>query len=138
MSTTITTTARGSKNRRMFITGVLSAILYGGWAYYVNAGLETAMASAMVQALGSFIGGYLVAGLVEFAFSVTPRPWRFPIAAFVPYGLTLLTYAAAHRLVGTPEILKTIMLNIIVGTPYFVLYCVKLERNEAQRLIVSS
>lgn len=134
----MTVSTSGSKKRRMFITGVLSAIIYGAWAYYVNFGLPTAAASAMVQAVGSFVGGYLVAGLVEFTFGITSKPWRFPTAAFVPYALTLLTYALAHKLVGTPDIIKTIILNIVVGTPYFVLYCVKLERSEAQRLLVAT
>lgn len=122
---------KGSKKTRMLITGLLSAVLYGAWAYYVNRGLPTAAMSSAVQAVGSFIGGYFVAGLVELTFAHTPKPWRFPVAAFVPYGLTLLAYALAHRLVGTPDILATIGLNIVVGTPYFVLYCVKLERNES-------
>jgi hypothetical protein len=134
----MTASASGSKKRRMFITGVLSAIIYGAWAYYVNFGLPTAVASALVQALGSFVGGCLVAGFVEFTFGITNKPWRFPIAAFGPYALTLLTYALAHKLVGTPDIFKTIILNIVVGTPYFALYCVKLERNEAQRLLVTT
>ncbi|MDQ3287570.1 MAG: hypothetical protein M3Q42_04790 [Pseudomonadota bacterium] len=119
------------KKRRMLITGLLSAVLYGAWAYYVNRGLPTAPVSSAVQAVGSFIGGYFVAGLVELTFAHTRKPWRFPVSALVPYGLTLLAYALAHKLVGTPDILATIGLNIVVGTPYFVLYCIKLERNEA-------
>ena len=119
-----------SQNRRMLITGVLSAIIYGAWAYYVNRGLPTAINSSLAQAVSSFIGGWLVAGLVEATFRRTPKPYRFPVAAFVPYGLTLLTYALVHKLVGTPEILKTISPNIIIGTPYFVLYCMKLDKLE--------
>lgn len=115
----------------MLITGLLSAVLYGSWAYYVNRGLPTAPVSSAVQALGSFIGGYFVAGLVELTFAHTRKPWRFPVAALVPYGLTLLAYALAHKLVGTPDILATIGLNIVVGTPYFVFYCIRLERNES-------
>jgi len=123
-----------SKNKRMFITGMLSAIIYGLWAYYVNMGLPTAMASSLAQSISSFIGGYLVAGLIEFTFSVTPKPWRFPISAFVPYALTLSIYALVHKFVGTPDILATISPNIIIGTPYFILYCIKLEKNDALSL----
>lgn len=126
---------KGSKKTRMLITGLLSAVLYGAWAYYVNRGLPTAGVSSAVQAVGSFIGGYFVAGLVELTFAHTRKPWRFPVAALVPYGLTLLTYALAHKLVGTPDILATIGLNIVVGTPYFILYCVKLERNESSAVL---
>lgn len=127
-----------NKKKRMLITGILSAILYGLWAYYVNYGLSTALASSIAQAISSFIGGYLVAGVIEFTFSITRKPWRFPISAFVPYGLTLATYALIHRFVGTPDILSTIMPNIIVGTPYFVLYVIKLERNDAQVSLIAN
>ncbi len=127
-----------NKNKRMLITGILSAILYGVWAYYVNYGLPTAIASSVAQAISSFIGGYLVAGVIEFTFSITPKPWRFPISAFVPYGMTLSIYALVHTFVGTPDILSTIMPNIIVGTPYFILYCVKLEKNEAQTSLLAN
>ncbi|MBL4671351.1 MAG: hypothetical protein JKX81_03755 [Arenicella sp.] len=120
-----------SKNRRMFITGILSAIIYGLWAYYVNQGLPTALASSLAQAISSFIGGYLVAGIIEFTFSITPKPWRFPVSAFIPYAITLSIYALVHKLVGTPDILSTILPNIIIGTPYFILYCIKLEKNDA-------
>lgn len=119
----------------MIITGILSAIIYGLWAYYVNMGLPTVVASSLAQAGCSFIGGWLVAGMVEFTFRHVRKPFRFPVAAFVPYALTLLTYALVHKLVGTPEIFKTILLNIMIGTPYFVLYCVKLEKLDSQKLL---
>lgn len=122
---------KGNRKVRMLVTGLLSAVLYGAWAYYVNRGLPTAGVSSAVQAVGSFVGGYFVAGLVELTFARTSKPWRFPVSALVPYGLTLLAYALAHKLVGTPDILATIGLNIVVGTPYFILYCVRLERNES-------
>ncbi len=124
-----------NKNKRMLITGVLSAIIYGLWAYYVNQGLPTALASSLAQAISSFIGGYLVAGIIEFTFSITPKPWRFPVSAFIPYGITLSIYALVHKFVGTPDILSTILPNIIIGTPYFVIYCIKLEKNDALSLI---
>lgn len=121
-----------NKKKRMLITGILSAILYGLWAYYVNYGLPTVLASSIAQAVASFFGGYLVAGVIEFTFGITSKPWRFPISAFVPYGITLALYALIHFFVGTPDILSTIMPNIIIGTPYFVLYVMKLEKNDAQ------
>lgn len=124
-----------SKNKRMLVTGVLSAIIYGLWAYYVNQGLPTALASSLAQAISSFIGGYVVAGMIEFTFSITPKPWRFPVSAFIPYATTLSIYALVHKFVGTPDIFTTILPNIIIGTPYFVIYCIRLEKSDALSLI---
>lgn len=119
-----------NKQRRMLVTGVLSAIIYGAWALYVNYGQPTALASSITQAICSFFGGYLVASIVELVFGMSKKPWRFPVSAFGPYAVTLSVYALVHSWVGTPEIFKTILPNVIIGTPYFFLYCIRLERED--------
>jgi len=96
---------------------------------YANFHEATRWASTLGQAVGSFFGGYLVAASVEYTFGVTRKPWRFPLAALGPYAITLMIYALIHAVIGTPDILKTIMPNIIIGTTYFLLYVVKLERD---------
>lgn len=107
---------------RMLITGFLSAILYGILTYYINYSADNVWLSAFTQAVNSFIGGYLVAGLVEFTYRVVPAPYKFIVSAFVPY-------AFIHHYIGTKHVFYTILPNILIGFPYFFLYVYKLEKN---------
>ena len=56
-----------TSQKRMLITGLLSGLIYGLWTYYINFGADNVLLSAWTQAINSFIGGYMVAGLVEFS-----------------------------------------------------------------------
>tara|TARA_R110002095_G_scaffold273_1_gene1689 strand:+ start:2105 stop:2494 length:390 start_codon:yes stop_codon:yes gene_type:complete len=116
------------KRTRLLVTAISSATFYGGWALFVNWNTESRVASTTAQALCSFIAGYYVASLVEFVFGLLERPWRVPIASTVPYFGVLGIFAGIHYWIGTPHILYTLLPNIIVGTAYFILYCVKLEK----------
>lgn len=114
---------------RMLITGFLSAILYGILTYYINYGADNVWLSAFTQAVNSFIGGYLVAGLVEFTYRIVPAPYKFIVSAFVPYALLMVLYAFIHHYIGTKHVFYTILPNILIGFPYFYLYVNKLEKN---------
>ena len=114
----------------MLITGLLSALIYGLWTYYINSGADNVWVSAFTQAINSFIGGYLVAGLVELTYRIIPRPYKFIVSAFVPYALLMLLYACIHHYIGTKHVFYTILPNMIIGFPYFFLYVKKLEKNK--------
>ncbi|MFV5508873.1 MULTISPECIES: hypothetical protein [unclassified Acinetobacter] len=114
---------------RMLITGFLSAILYGILTYYINYSADNVWLSAFTQAVNSFIGGYLVAGLVEFTYRNVPAPYKFIVSAFVPYGSLMILYAFIHHYIGTKHVFYTILPNILIGFPYFFLYINKLNKN---------
>lgn len=114
---------------RMLITGVLSAIIYGILTYYINYGADNVLLSSLTQAANSFIGGYLVAGLVEFTFRIVPNPYKFIVSAFVPYTLLMIIYALIHYYIDTKHIFYTILPNILIGAPYFFIYVNKLQKN---------
>jgi|GEM_PF-814640 len=116
-----------NKKTRLILTALLSASIYGGWAYYVNYGSELLFLTVIIQVTCSFIAGYFVATIVEKVFSLTAPPWRYPIASLAPYSITLLLFACIHHFVGTEHILKTLLPNIIIGTGYFLIYCNTLE-----------
>ena len=118
-----------TSQKRMLITGLLSALIYGLWTYYINAGANNVWVSAFTQAINSFVGGYLVAGLVELTYRVVPVPYKFMVAAFVPYALLMIVYAFIHHSIGTQHIFYTILPNMIIGFPYFYLYISNLEKN---------
>ena len=118
-----------TSQKRMLITGLLSALIYGLWTYYINSGADNVLLSALTQAINSFIGGYVVAGLVEFSYKVVPAPYKFMVSACVPYALLMILYAFIHHYIGTKHIFYTILPNMIIGFPYFFLYVNKLEKN---------
>ncbi|PKD85437.1 hypothetical protein [Acinetobacter radioresistens] len=118
-----------TSQKRMLITGLLSGLIYGLWTYYINFGADNVLLSAWTQAINSFIGGYMVAGLVEFSYKVIPAPYKFMVSACVPYALLMILYAFIHNYIGTKHVFYTILPNILIGFPYFFLYFNKLEKN---------
>lgn len=44
-------------------------------------------------------------------------------------------YAGMHNMVETSDTLSVLMLNVIVGTLYFIAYGIKLEKNDALALL---
>ena len=81
-----------TSQKRMLITGLLSGLIYGLWTYYINFGSDNVLLSAWTQAINSFVGGYVVAGFVEFSYRVVPTPFKFMVSAFVPYALLMILY----------------------------------------------
>ena len=118
-----------TSQKRMLITGLLSALIYGLWTYSINFGADNVLLSALTQAMYSFIGGYVVAGLVEFSYKVVPAPFKFMVSAFVPYALLMILYAFIHQSIGTKHVFYTILPNMIIGFPYFLMYVKKLEKS---------
>jgi len=119
--------ARLTRQHRQLITAGLSAVCYGAWAYYANLGSDLRLLSTLIQFTGSFIAGYFVAAIVESVFARLSDPWRFPVAAVVPFWSTLAMFALIHIYVGTAEVVKTLLPNFIIGTAYFIVYCHKLK-----------
>jgi len=114
---------------RMLITGILSALVYGILTFYINYGADNVLLSSLTQAANSFIGGYLVAGLIEFTYKIVPAPYKFVVSAFIPYAIVLTIYAFIHYYIGTKHVFYTILPNILIGTPYFIIYVNKLHKN---------
>lgn len=123
---------------RMLITGVLSAIIYGLLTYYINNGADNVLLSSLTQAANSFIGGYLVAGLIEFTYRVIPTPYKFIVSAFIPYAAVLAVYALIHYYIGTKHVFYTILPNILIGTPYFIIYVSKLKKSDGAVLNINN
>lgn len=116
------------KRKRQLFTAAISAIGYGAWAFYINHGTESLYSATVVQTVSSFIAGYSVAAIVEKVFWKAQPPWRLPLASLLPFSCVLVIFALVHALVGTEQILLTILPNSVIGFVYFHLYCLGLER----------
>lgn len=123
------------KKTRLLFTAIISAVAYGGWALYINLDTNVWLRATMVQAICSFLAGYFVSSIVERIFRSTAPPWRFPLSSLGPYSVTLVIFASLHGVAGTEEIFKTILPNLIIGTAYFQIYCIGLEKLAKQEVV---
>jgi len=123
-----------SSTKRTVFTATISALFYGGWALYINQDSNRLWQSVLTQVVCSFIGGLLVAGLVEKTFSALAPPWQVPVAAIGPYSLALLLFLLAHLAIGSENPLLLLLPNSIIGTSYFFAYSLRLKYQEEKIL----
>ncbi|RDL51976.1 hypothetical protein BLJAPNOD_03123 [Ensifer sp. M14] len=119
---------------RSSIVHVLFAFLaMGGWALFANrlhpmprplvAGLvQGALSAALTLCLKSTIDA------LSLRFHGTARLWMPPLIACLASTTILVT---VHAATGTPEILRTIALPLMVSTSYAVLYNYSISRRKA-------
>ncbi|NUP05421.1 MAG: hypothetical protein HOW73_05100 [Polyangiaceae bacterium] len=105
--------------------GVLAALLWGGWALYVNAsaGAGPAARATLAQALLSFSATAGLSFVLERLFRLGRTPLRgFFIAAVGTTSISASTMATVHAIVGTPRILATVGPTVALGATFFTVY----------------
>jgi hypothetical protein len=114
------------------VTAALGAALWGSWALYANweAGVGSASLSAVTQAA---ISASSITFLSLLANRVLARSWPNPVvqvvaATVIPYSVLLSLVITAHLIVGTHNIVRTIVPSASVGIAYCVLYAIKNRR----------
>lgn len=106
-----------------------AVLAMGGWALFANRahGLDAAWRPALVQGL---ISGGITFGLKRVLEAAAERvqgwAWLLPPLATAAVILALLTLV--HRLIGTPEVARTIAVPWSVSTLYAFLYAAALAR----------
>ena len=110
-----------------------AGVLYGGWAVIVNwpHGLDAVIRAGAVQVAYSVTTTAVMSSIMEAVFVRLPpgalRVWGTAASAS---GLGMIVLIAVHVLVGTPELLWTVLPSLIMGTLFAVLYCLNLGRVE--------
>ena len=118
---------------RSLLAGVAGFVAYGGWAYYANSahGPEIAMRSGLVQGTYSLVLTFLMTLVTEWLFLAFARvPARIASAMVVISVVLFLSAYGIHMIVGTPEILMTIVPGWIIGSVYTLVYLLGLKRVE--------
>ena len=112
---------------RSGLAGLAGFAVYGAWAYYANSdhGTMVAMRSGLVQGGYSLLLTFVMTLVTEFMFARLGSLWL--TSATVSVILFLSAYTI-HMLVGTPEILMTILPGYVIGTIYTIVYVVGLRR----------
>jgi hypothetical protein len=118
--------------RRAAVFGVLAALFWGGWAFYVNAGAGVLVAarSAAAQALVSFTVTLAMSLVVERLFRAGRTPWQgFWIGSLGTVSINVGAITTVHALAGTPRILATAGPSIALGSTFVTVYAWGLMRS---------
>ena len=99
-------------------------VVMGGWAVFANRahGLPRAMVAGLVQGLLSAGLTLLLKTVIDrlaVSFSGPSRLWAPPLIACLGSTAVLLIF---HHLAGTPEIVPTIAVPLLVSTSYAAVY----------------
>ena len=106
----------------------------GGWALFANAGHGLAAAALPAVSQG-VLSGLITLVLKRALEAMSPR---FPgaLAYIVPPAITagavLALLLTVHKLIGTPEVIRTIAVPWSVSTFYAVVYAATLARGQAK------
>jgi len=117
-------TARDDRRRSVAIAA-LFALFFGTWALCANLahGLPRGLEAALVQACMSFSMSFcIVEGMHAMERALGTSPWARVATAFVPSLAADAVIATAHLCAGTPEILRTILPGLVLGTVSSCLY----------------
>lgn len=112
------------------MSGLAGFFAYGGWAYFVNMGHGQDLATmvGLVQGGYSFALTFFMTLLTEWLFRKCNGRLAM-IMTIVCTALFIMPYVI-HILIGTPEILMTILPGFVMGTFYTGFYVTGLKKVE--------
>ena len=110
-----------SSRNRMLISALLGLIIWGSWGYYANSNSDAPILAGVVQGCISFVV------TISFTASVEALNRRLPArrkkwAPFLPFFVTTPSIVGVHLLVGTANIVLTILPPFFVSIIYMSLY----------------
>lgn len=101
----------------------------GGWALYANRGHgDAAWAAALAQGTMSGLITLALKRALEAMGARLAGAAAYALPPLVTASVILAALAAAHRLIGTPEIVRTIAVPWSVSTLYAILYSAALAQ----------
>lgn len=116
---------------RVLSSACVAAVIYGGWSFFANDGHGAAIATRVMlaQAATSFALTFVTTALIEGIHARVGRR-RLGIAATIlgTFGLLQGFNVAVHLAVGTPELLRTLAPNVIVGATFTTVYTLAVHR----------
>lgn len=120
---------------RMLVSALLSALIFGSWAYAVNYDFPThRLHSALAQAAYSFFFSMPVVGFAEWIYArLRGRAFQSWLSIAVPWATSLGFSALVHLAAGTPSIALTLLAPASIGLVFGALYVLNLRRLDAAR-----
>lgn len=116
---------------RSLVSACYAAAIYGGWGFYANHAHGTAIALRVMfaQAAASFAMTFVTTLLIEALLARLGHRW-YGVAQTIVYTFAIcqLLVLLVHLAVGTPEILRTMAPNLLIGATFTTVYTVGLSR----------
>lgn len=106
----------------------------GGWALYANSGhgLGQALVPALSQGVMSGLITLVLKRVLEAMAGRFPGVLAYAVPPAITASVVLAVLVLVHRLIGTPEILRTIAVPWSVSTLYAILYSATLARGQSK------
>lgn len=121
---------------RSILFAAIAASFYGIVAYFANNthGHATAMTAAFTQAAASGLVTFLSVGLMESLFNIPNKAVSKYLLSSAGSGLIILgIFVLFHLVTGTPNLIKTLLPIIVLGTPYISLYPLTLLKKDKKK-----
>lgn len=103
--------------KRGLINSALFCVIWGGWAYFANAGHGPAAAleAAKAQAAFTVVNAFVYSVLMEAVFFRVPGIlWRNIATLLVPNAVLTAALTGVHWLAGTPALLATVLPQLLI------------------------
>ena len=116
---------------RMLTSACVSAMMYGGWAYWTNRlhGLWVALRVTAVQAVWSAVITVALTFIIErVAVACASAGREIRLSALPALILVWTGPFTVHTLAGTPELIDTIAPGVTIGTIFVFSYAANLAR----------
>ena len=106
----------------------------GGWALFANSGhgLAAAWLPALSQGVLSGLITLVLKRALEAMSGRFPGVLNYALPPAITAGAVLLLLVSVHKLIGTPEIARTIAVPWSVSTLYAIIYSATLARGQAK------
>ena len=120
-----------SKNKSWRTIGLVAFLIQGGWTLWVNLpyGLVKAAPSAVLQGLLSAASASAMTLIMEWLYGALPHSPLRPAWCIAATSLLMATILfLLHCAIGTPEVLKTLLLPMTAIVAYATAYTLRLAR----------
>ncbi|PZO67493.1 MAG: hypothetical protein DI498_02950 [Paracoccus denitrificans] len=119
------TTVRSS---RLHMLGAF--VLMGSWAAFANRHhpMPAPLIAGVVQGTMSACLTFVMKRIIEYFVARMPGAQALTYPPFLAVGVSILVLLSVHALVGTPEILPTIIVPVLVTAVYSISYTITLWR----------
>ena len=130
----VTSFSQAKPFTRCLLSAIAGFFFYGGWAYFVNFdyGLGIASKAFVTQGIISFCITLVLTQFMEYFFNLfSSVSLAFWTTSIITSSLVVLTSSIINVIVGTPEVLITILPGAILSAIYTFSYSRFLYKNRS-------
>jgi hypothetical protein len=112
--------------KKIFMNAFIAFFIYGTWAYSANH--IGAILSAFTQGSMSFVNTFILAISLEIIHIISTNLIHLILYVIGLFCLIVGTQAIVHYIIGTENILLTLLPGMTIGTLYMIIYLLNLYK----------